>query len=489
MGAFAMVIKSSKVVVPQEKRKELGEKLYKLMTLAGMMEEGRFSLYGTIYRTLKPIQFNDDGFYFSYNYFEEDTWEDAGYDEKKGRFWSSKLGHRQFALGILAGYALECAYLPCLSAIDYDGSVSTGRPYLMWANTALDEHYTTQNGDPWEIYLLLRELGQETYYSAKDFSSYWYTAIGFKGLMDIIAVTEGIQAVLDELGQEQYKEENDEEYQYRLGRKANVEFMIQTITQFKEESNMSVQEQYEYLIGLVRDVFTDQDNEQTRGKYDERNIFQMYCIIMAYKYTAVLGKIIADVYEKDFWEVWDRIKDVAKRETIKSQTYDYPTEEFFQVSKDDLIYFWTKEKPIEFSEDLQAWLQGLKSRFDQIMAEGVNMQFPFRRIKATLDFAQEHYVRIYVFDDFMNETMDYITDARFIALWQLFDEVLHDPENLKAASVLFEIADPNWVGSSRKCDQWGCLSSEDKFNKGRQAMRRFLALVANRDLRNKVFGF
>ena len=117
------------------------------------------------------------------------------------------------------------------------------------------------------------------------------------------------------------------------------------------------------------------------------------------------------------------------------------------------------------------------------------MQFPFRRIKATLDFAQEHYVRIYVFDDFMNETMDYITDARFIALWQLFDEVLHDSENLKAASVLFEIADPNWGGSSRKCDQWGCLSSEDKFNKGRQAMRRFLALVANRDLRNKVFGF
>ena len=187
--------------------------------------------------------------------------------------------------------------------------------------------------------------------------------------------------------------------------------------------------------------------------------------------------------------MWDRIKDVAKRETIKSQTYDYPTEEFFQVSKDDLIYFWTKEKPIDFSEDLQAWLQELKSRFDQIMAEGVNMQFPFRRIKATLDFAQEHYVRIYVFDDFMNETMDYITDARFIALWQLFDEVLHDPENLKAASVLFEIADPNWVGSSRKCDQWGCLFSEDKFNKGRQAMRRFLALVANRDLRNKVFGF
>ena len=137
MGAFASIIKSDKVEVPQEKRKELGEKMYKLMTLAGMMEDGRFSLFGKVYRTLKPIQFNDNGFYFCYNYFEDDFWETAGYDEKEGRFWSSKLGHRQFALGILAGYALEGAYLPGLSAVDYDGGISTGRAYLMWANTAL----------------------------------------------------------------------------------------------------------------------------------------------------------------------------------------------------------------------------------------------------------------------------------------------------------------------------------------------------------------
>ena len=55
MGAFASIIKSDKVEVPQEKRKELGEKMYKLMTLAGMMEDGSFSLFGKTYRTLKPI--------------------------------------------------------------------------------------------------------------------------------------------------------------------------------------------------------------------------------------------------------------------------------------------------------------------------------------------------------------------------------------------------------------------------------------------------
>ena len=489
MGAFASIIKSDKVEVPQEKRKELGEKMYKLMTLAGMMEDGSFSLFGKTYRTLKPIQFNDDGFYFCYNYFEDDFWETAGYDEKKGRFWSNKIGHRQFALGILAGYALEGAYLPGLSAVDYDGHVSTGKAYLMWANTVLGEHYRTSNGDPWEIYLLLRELGQEKYYSINNFSGFWYTLNGFMGLMDIIAVTKGIQAVVDELGKEQEEDESDEDYRFRLDTKDDVNYMLKTVCEFKKNSTMPIDEQYEYLIELVRDAFVFSIRKDILEKYKANNLEVLYCRILIMNYIGIIGKIIANVYEKDFWEVWDRIKDVAKRDTTKSKIYDYETDEYFQVSKDDLIYFWTKEKPIEFSEDLQAWLQGLKSRFEQIIAEGVNMQFPFRRIKATLDFAQEHYVRIYVFDDFMNETMDYITDARFIALWQLFDEVLHDPENLKAASVLFEIADPNWVGSSRKCDQWGCLSSEDKFNKGRQAMRRFLALVANRDLRNKVFGF
>lgn len=489
MGAFASIIKSDKVEVPQEKRKELGEKMHKLMTLAGMMEDGRFSLFGKMYRTLRPIQFNDNGFYFCYNYFEDDFWETAGYDEKEGKFWSGKLGHRQFALGIMAGYALEGAYLPGLSAVDYDGSVSTGRAYLMWANTALGEHYTTNNGDPWEVYLLLKESGQEEYYSADRFSGYWYTFNGFMGLIDIIAVTKGIQAVVDELSKEQKKGESDEDYKFRLDRKADVEYMLQTITQYRQGSVVPIQEQFEDLMSMVRDVFANPDDDKTWEEFEEKISLKMYCRIHIYKYIAVVGKIIADVYEKDFWEVWERIKDVAKRDTTQSKTYAYETEEYFQVSKDDLIFFWSEEKPIEFSESLQDWLQGLKSRFDKIMADGVNMKSPLRRIKDTLDYGEERYVRLYIFDDFINETMDNITDARFIALWQLFDEVLHDPENLEAASVLFEVAYPNWVGGARKCDQWWCLSREDKFNKGRQAMRRFLALVANRALRNKVFGF
>ena len=67
MGTFISRIKRDNVEVPQEKRKELGEKLYRLMTMGGMMVLDYFSLFDKKYITLKPIQFNDNGFYFTYN--------------------------------------------------------------------------------------------------------------------------------------------------------------------------------------------------------------------------------------------------------------------------------------------------------------------------------------------------------------------------------------------------------------------------------------
>lgn len=489
MGSFARIIKSDKVEVPQEKRKELGEKMYKLMTFSGMMDVGSFSLYGKAYRMLKPIQFNDNGFYFNYNYFEDDFWEDAGYDEKEGRFWSNKVGHLQFADAIMAGYALEGAYLPGLSAIAYDGTIVAGCIHLMWANTVLGEHYESNNQDPWEIYLLLKKSKQEGWYSADDFRYFRYTNSGLKGLIDIIAVTKNILHVLAKLEEEQEKWESDEDYKLRLKMKEDVLFMLGKVFVFKEHSTMPINEQYEYLLGLVRDAFIFSDKKELVERYKAQDLDVLFCKIQMEKYAGIIGKIIANIYKKDFWEVWERIKDVAKRDASSAKEFSCAIEKIFKVSKDDLLYFWTEEEPIEFSEAMQKWLHGLKERFDEIMAEGVDMHGPLRRIMNTMDFGQEHYWRLYVFEEFMNETLDNITDSRYMALWKLFDELLHEPENLQAASVLFEIAHPNWDGSSRKGDYWGSLSSEDKFNKGRQAMRRFLALVANIGLRKKVFGF
>ena len=178
--------------------------------------------------------------------------------------------------------------MPGLSAVDYDGHVSTGKAYLMWANTVLGEHYRTSNGDPWEIYLLLKELGQEKYYSINNFSGFWYTLNGFMGLMDIIAVTKGIQAVVDELGKEQEEDESDEDYRFRLDTKDDVNYMLKTVCEFKKNSTMPIDEQYEYLIELVRDAFVFSIRKDILEKYKANNLEVLYCRILIMNYFKLL---------------------------------------------------------------------------------------------------------------------------------------------------------------------------------------------------------
>lgn len=488
MGTFISRIKRDNVEVPQEKRKELGEKLYRLMTMGGMMVLDYFSLFDKKYITLKPIQFNDNGFYFTYNYFEDDIWESAGYNEKKGYFWSNKIGNRQFGLAVVAGYTLEREYLSGIPIIDLNGSVRTCWGSLMWINTALGESYKFKHDDPWEQYLILKQLGKENNYSADNFSCFWDMLNGFRGMMDIIAVTQGIPALIEELDKPQRSDESDSNYKFRLERKEDIEFLLLKINQFKDSSTVPVQEQYEYLISLVRNAFILSYDKDILEQYEANNLDVLYYRIVIYGYTGVIGRIIADVYSKDFWEVWERIKDVAKREPNDHASYAFETDEMFFVSKDDLVYYWSREKPIDFSDEMQEWLHSLKNRFYEIMTKGVSMHSPLKRIQSIMDFAEEHYFQAYFFNDFLNETMENIVDSKYMALWQLFDEVLHVPENLKTASVLFEV-DHSQFSRSRRCDHWFWLDEEYKFNKGRQAMRRFIALMANHELRNEIFGF
>lgn len=99
-----------------------------------------------------------------------------------------------------------------------------------------------------------------------------------------------------------------------------------------------------------------------------------------------------------------------------------------------------------------------------------------------------------MFSDFVDETMDNITNTNFMALWILFAHVLHDKNNLEASKVLVAAAkgyedDANYVvNRHRVCDNWRNVRLKYMFNPGRTNVRRYVALIANKDLRNKIFG-
>lgn len=182
------------------------------------------------------------------------------------------------------------------------------------------------------------------------------------------------------------------------------------------------------------------------------------------------------------------MRDVAKRRYLlfkheeAQETVSVSTMDFFGTTSDDMILFWGDDETIQFSTELKAWFADLKSRFEKIV-----------------EYADENYYRVYTFSDFFQETVENLNDNRFLALWRIYDEMLHDPELEDAGSVIFVPEGPEYehIGlhyfgtppRRRLKNNWEIMAREEKFNRARVTFRHYMALMANRRLRGKIFGF
>ena len=102
---------------------------------------------------------------------------------------------------------------------------------------------------------------------------------------------------------------------------------------------------------------------------------------------------------------------------------------------------------------------------------------------------------MYDWDNLINDTYG----LRFLALWKIYDKMLHDDEMEEAENVIFVPDGPvyenigiDYSGTQprrRLKTYWHMMKKEEKNNKARVTLRRYMALMANRKLRKEVFGF
>lgn len=493
MGSYMRLIKSKGAHIPQEKREEFAQRVFELFDRGGMMKWSQFSLLGSTYEVLRRLSPEEKRYFFSYNYFQDEFMEDAGFDNEKCCVWSNKVGGRQFGMVMASAYALEGAYTNGITAIDDNTHIIRADFFLHWVNYLFNEGYYDKNRDPWETYLVAKEIDLDL--EANDFWFISGSEIGLIGIIDIIAVTDGINDLKGYLENGIY--ENEYEFISDLRKRIARSFkcICELLTEYKNNSQLPKDEQLDYLISFLRHVYHTDNLVERNIEYSKFNMGKLQDEIKRSNLLGAIAKVIAELYAVDFWEVWSKIKDVAYRTDYRdkksehAELFPMSTEKFFSVSSDDLVLYWQQDKPIKFSDEMERWLDGLKEAYARITTDGVDMQSPLRRIKNIIDFGESHYYKLLLFEDFINETMDNIADKRFMALWMVFDEVLHDPENLEAASVVTEQVEWDSFANEYRCAKWWRMSNELKFNKGRKAMRRFVALMANKELRNKVFGF
>ena len=496
MGTFAGLFREGRI--PENKKDEFIRRVELLFQAGGMMEMQYIQLFGKKVATLRKASMHDDGMNFFYNYFEEGVWENAGFDKESMHIWSGKIGWDCFHTAVVAAYVLEALYLdgPAVPIVDMD--LVAAYRYTGWINYLFQEHFLLKNRDPWQLFEFLHE---QTDVEDYEWGSFTYDGYGALGCLEISAVLNGTDAAI-----RQSKPLNAIKVNKKETKDITViEAIVLTkhlVEDYRKNSSLNEEEQLSLLLEMIRASY-GQDVFALMDKYEDERLKDILFCAFRSEVPAFIIKVLAETYDKDFWELWIQNKDVVRRrwkygsETIEASPIS--TAEFFQQNPDDMILFWEEDERIEFSDDLRKWFKYLKIRYDELMETNLIIENPLNWIINLMEYADENYFRIYTMNDFFGETMEHLTDLRYQVLWKIYDDMLHDPEMEEAGSVIFVPDEPEYenmgvtyIGEQprrRLQTNWGFMSMEKKNNKARKTLRRYMALVANRRLRQAVFGF
>lgn len=493
MGTFAGFYGEQKI--KEELKEEYINNLTKLLYSGGMMQFETVNLFGEEIALLKELIPDKNGrISFHYNYFGDEAWETAGLNIETGRFYSNKIGWGEFCDVILAAYVLTEFYTEEFGIAEINGEIFDGKEIIGWINYVLDKNFTNIRAvDAWKILEIcpdiyrddiqdvVQECGCEEainvsslmtylYFKRKE-NPYWYKIIkeiGDEKANDIRPIDPivKIEKIIKRL------KENGKTYEEILDLTFNIESFIKSLDENKTKKDES--DEYKFnVVGLF---------------CPKINILICLC----------------ELYEKDFWEEYKLYKDklvssadelwkgnkekLIPIEKVRTATYlDTPDsalcfrhsecKENYHKSDDDFALFWNKDCDLNFSKDFNIWCENLKNDFDKIK-ENIEIQPVQDFIKSlifSLNFANRRYRRIYAHT---NMFYDFLANAEKIEVQsalKLFKKLLDD--NFDEGKIIEDVRD------------WDIADKNKTFNKGRLNIKRYLAIMANKELRNKIFGF
>ncbi|MCD7766323.1 MAG: hypothetical protein LUH53_07415 [Lachnospiraceae bacterium] len=513
MGTFASNFHAKGAHIPEEKQPEFEGRLEKLFQAGGMMEIERISMFGIKADILRKAQMHERGMSFFYNYFEEDSWENAGYNPKKKRVWSGKIGWSEFCTTVCAAYVLENLYSDGVEAAFVNGEMLCEENYTGWINYLFHENFCEKNRNPWKLFdVLSTEKGLDD----EEFNFGWNWAVtnleGMTGYTEIIAAERGSGYMLqwhDCLQKSAcalFQNYEDKFYFFTI-----VRIIVEGIRAYPKESERPTDEQLRTLCDHIKVFYQESDLEFSdfvKRYVQNQAEKKLFIGLFSFNLPVVAIKTISEVYGKDFWELWAEFREVVygTHRTFVIQPPEglaarpIPTAEFFGRSADDMIYYWREGGDVYFSEEIENWFLSLKKRYDEIMIDAFTVDNPVRWMLELMNYAQEEYYHIFTFAEFFEESLEHLSERSYIALWKLYEEMLYDPKLEEAGSVIFVPDGPGHENEGlyyypgqeprrRLLRNWDITDKEKRENLARVTLRRYMALVANEELRKKVFGF
>ncbi|MBD5482902.1 MAG: hypothetical protein HDR15_10360 [Lachnospiraceae bacterium] len=524
MGTFARLLQQDGVRVPDVKKEEFQRRIEKLFQAGGMMELKMVQLCDKQTRVLKKATMQNTKMNFYYNYFEDDCWENAGFSAERDGVWSNKIGWSDFHHVVVAAYVLQSLYLDGTAVPRVNGEFVTSRVYTGWINYLFHENYSQKKNDPWPLFEALHDQ-RVTDLGEYDWKGLVQDTDGLIGYYEVRAVLEGTAALdkeFDQLAGRVPTKEDEKDDGSGLNFYGYARQLKEAVRCYHKKSALSREEQLSMIMEMLRSHYAQESisfdaacqrdgecdskyNDECDSKYDNGYLEAVFCLAVLTNAPVYVIKVLAETYRVRFWELWRQVKDVAKRKPYQEAQEDstkvppVSTEQFFDITADDLILFWGDDENIRFSKGLEKWFVDLRKQYERIMEQEFTVENPLHWILDLMEYADKNYYCVYTFADFFEETLKHLNDRRFLALWKIYDGMLHDPEMEKAGSVIFMpdepeyeqvgLYDPDARSRRRLKGGWSIMDSKDKNNAARATFRRYMALLENRNLRKEVFGF
>ena len=439
MGTFADYI--GEMDIPENQRAEYAQRMLKLLHASGMMSVDEVGLFGHRIRLLYPPELDETGRVWGcYNYFENDFWESWGLNANTGTFSSNKIGGGAFCTAVLAGYVLTALSCQSYSVVTADGSYVRERPFIGWINGVLGTQYTDwRSTQLWEIEKLLHKDGCDEY--NKDLTGLIHDVP--TACADLEQVESYIAArFFEEFYADMSAEEEDVEIYHKedaIGVRNCFVHLKKTLSALHKRGG-TLEEAKKYLLMPMdeRSAVIDEQGGNT--------LAFSYCFVS----PALAVAMTAREFGVDFWVLWDELgADIPSVERFPAPQPCPPvepvsTQELFGVAPDDMAYYWRSDGKVQFSDEMAAWMQSLRAELDGI----TDTILP---------------------EKFLQTMVDAIAGAGSYAFRDMFYEFIArqaEPRVQAAVLLLEQLAE-----------------------RGEPNIRRYLAILGNPALREKVFGF
>ena len=482
--------------IPENKREEFSKHIIKILNYGGMMQFEKVNLFGYEISLLKPLRLEGEKeICFHYNYFEEDSWETAGYDPKDAIFYTEKIGSYEFCDVVTAAYLLYELYDDGIGLACSDSQIA-GASYVGWINQVLGTTFSMKKRfriwEQIEHIILTKDECRNLNFVPRGMM---YLAGGTE-LADFFYIKEGTASLTKDVVETgtypfdvYFCKEAIRRFLYGGDPGARLE-LVYNLLKRNRDARMAIGDTElaklsEYSLFLPARVFVYLAAELTGGTFRD-------------EWEKVRNEVYHDEvmkqYESDTLKQWraekrsEWIAPIRTADALRQDSYFlfYNTPEElkqtpnYYLSDDDRLYWWDGSDEVILSEKADAWLRKLAQKHEEIM-QTLSENEPsydvyLERFIKLLSDANNYYKRIFPFREMFYEFLRNITRKEYIAAIELFQILVH--ENKEEGKII------NHTQGS-----WSSKSRNVTHNIARLRLKRYLSVMANLGLRKKYFSF